>query len=176
MTIGAFKNVALAANDHPNIHEHRINLRSDFLSIQFIVNKKNVVKIFRELLKHLQTFFLNLNTKLTTQSQLNEVIINNQTGFERVCNRIQHDTQQLTCTLNELVQDQNNIDSFKQQDSEIAFDASNTCLLIKLRNQSNKIFCRDQISEKICLKINKTIQRDTFLLIFFENLYEENNQ
>ena len=104
MTIGAFKNVALAANDHPNIHEHRINLRSDFLSIQSIVDKKNVIKVPRELLKHLQTSFLNLNAKLTAQPQLNEVVTNSQAGFERVCNKIQHDTQQLACTLDELVQ------------------------------------------------------------------------
>ena len=104
MTVGAFKNVALAANDHSNIHEHRINLRSDFLSIQSIVDKKNLVKIPRELLKHLQISFLNLDAKLAAQPQLNEVVVNSQVGFERVCNKIQHDIQQLACTLNELVQ------------------------------------------------------------------------
>ena len=103
MTVEAFKNVALAANDHSNIHEHRINLRSDFLSIQSIVNKKNLAKISRELFKHLQIFFLNLNAKLTTQSQLNEIVVNNQAEFERVCNKIQHDIQQFACTLNELI-------------------------------------------------------------------------
>ena len=157
MTIEAFKNVALTANDHFNIHEHRINLRSDFLSIQFIVNKKNVIKIPRELFKHLQTSFLNLNAKLTTQPQLNEIVINSQIEFERICNKIQHDIQQFACILNELVQSQNNIDSFRQQDSEIAFNASNIRLLIKLKDQNNKIFCRDQINEKICLKINEII-------------------
>ena len=104
MIVEAFKNVALIANDHFNIHEHRINLRSNFLNIQFIVDKKNVIKIFRELLKHLQTSFMNLNAKLTIQSQLNEIVVNSQIEFERVCNKIQHTTQQLACTLNELVQ------------------------------------------------------------------------
>ena len=134
MIIKTFKNVALIANDHLNIHEYRINLRSNFLNIQSIVNKKNVIKISRELFKHFQTSFLNLNAKLTTQSQLNEVVINSQIEFKHVYNKIQHDIQQLTCTLNKLVQNQNNIDSFKQQDSKIAFDASNIRLLIKLKN------------------------------------------
>ena len=158
MTVGAFKNVALAANDHSNIHEHRINLRSDFLSIQSIVDKKNLAKISRELLKHLQTSFLNLNAKLAIQSQLNEIVVNSQAEFERVCNKIQHDIQQFACTLNELVQSQDSFDSFEQSsNSKVAFNASDIRLLIKLRDQNNKIFFRDQIDEKICLRINEII-------------------
>ena len=91
MIIEAFKNVALIVDNHINRYKLRINLRSDFFSIQFIINKKNVVKIFYKLLKYLQTSFINLNAKLVTQFQLNEMIINNQTDFERVYYKIQYD-------------------------------------------------------------------------------------
>ena len=64
MTVGAFKNVSLAAKNHNHTYEHITQLRSDFHTLADIVAKKNSIKMSIQYFMHLKESYDNLSQKL----------------------------------------------------------------------------------------------------------------
>ena len=95
--------------------------------------------------------------------------------FDRVQTQMQQSNFEHTRILKDLALSISN-DSLRQTVSEIVCDASKTRILIKLSDAENKINCRNQTCENICLKVNETVRQDNTLLILFDRLHKESKQ
>ena len=124
---------------------------------------------------HLKKSYDNLNQKLLEQPQLHEIVADMKVGFDRVQIQMQQSNFEHTRILEDLALSNLN-DSSKQAASKIVCDASKTRILIKLSDVENKINCRSQTCENICLKINETVRQNNILSIFSDRFHKESKQ
>lgn len=176
MASAAFKNITLGVTNSISLYEHVITLRLDFQFIAAICDKKGLKKISTELIVHLKKSYDNLTVKILAQSPLTEVIADFRVGFDRVQTQIQKQNFEHTRTLKDLSYRESQMDPLKQWiASETGCDASETRLLIKLRDISNKASCRQQSNEDLCIRVNEAIRRDDSISIFSDQSHEGDN-
>ena len=114
------------------IHEHAVQLRSEFANIASIYASKNVSNTFKSIVEVLKKFYDSLFEKFLNQFEANKILTNTQTKFERTIIAVKHQTYEQTRALENLVdvdfQTENSIDKFLKSEH----DAFETRLLIKI--------------------------------------------
>ena len=119
------------------IHEHAIQLRSEFANIASIYASKNVSSTFKYVVEILKKFYDSLFEKFLNQFETNKILTDTQTRFERIIIAIKHQIYEQIRVLENLVdvdfQIKNSIDKFLK----IEHDAFEIRFLIKIQKKHN---------------------------------------
>ena len=161
------------------IHEHAVQLRSEFANIASIYASKNVSNTLKSIVEVLKKSYDSLFEKFLNQFEADKILTDIQTRFERTITAIKHQTYEQTRVLEDLVdvdfQTEDSIDRLLKSEH----DAFEIRLLIKIQKKHNVEIYRAMRETFICQRINERIIMNTTILkskTFSDSTRRETNQ
>ena len=146
------------------IHEHAVQLRSEFANIASIYASKNVSSTLKSIVEVLKKSYDSLFEKFLNQFEADKILTDTQTRFERTIIAIKHQTYEQTRALEDLadvdLQTEDSIDRLLKSEH----DAFEIRLLIKIQKKHNVEIYRAMREILICQRINERVIMNTIIL------------
>lgn len=146
------------------IHEHAVQLRSEFANIASINASKNVSKMPKSVFKVLKESYDALSEKFLNQLGSDKILADTQAGFERIITAVRNQAYEQARALEDLAGAglQTEGQSVGLQNKE--HDAFETRLLMKIQEPHNIDTFRAMKKALICQKINNRVHQDSIIL------------